>query len=54
LTPVMNSLLYNTGARDLTTFVMVPVVFLVIAFVASYLPARRATRVDPTEALRHG
>jgi putative ABC transport system permease protein len=50
----MGSLLYNVGAHDLTTFAVVPVVFLVIALAASYLPARRATRADPTEALRHG
>jgi putative ABC transport system permease protein len=54
LTQVMGSLLYNVGARDLTTFALVPLVFLIIALVASYLPARRATSVDPTEALRHG
>jgi putative ABC transport system permease protein len=54
LTRVMGSLLYKVGARDLTTFALVPLLFVAIALVASYLPARRATRVDPTEALRHG
>ena len=54
MTQVMSSLLYQTGARDFTTFVLAPLVFVVIALLASYLPARRAMRVDPTEALRHG
>jgi ABC-type antimicrobial peptide transport system permease subunit len=47
-------LLYKISARDLTTFVLAPVVFLMISLVASYLPARRATEVDPNEALRNG
>jgi putative ABC transport system permease protein len=54
LTRVMGSLLYGVGARDLTTFALAPAVFVIVALVASYLPARRAMRVDPTEALRHG
>jgi putative ABC transport system permease protein len=52
LTRVMSSLLYGVGARDLATFVLAPVTFLVIALLASYLPALRATRTDPMEALR--
>ena len=54
LTRVMGSLLYKVGARDLTTFALAPLVFIVIALIASYMPARRAMRVDPTEALRRG
>jgi len=53
VTPRLSSQLYNVGTRDLTTFVFVPLVFLLVALVASYLPARRATRVHPTEALRN-
>jgi putative ABC transport system permease protein len=45
-------MLYKTGGHDALTFVAAPVVFLAIALVASYLPARRATRVSPIEALR--
>jgi putative ABC transport system permease protein len=52
LTRVMSSLLYKVGAYDLPTFILAPVVFLAIALAASYLPARRATQVPPTEALR--
>jgi putative ABC transport system permease protein len=51
-TRVIASFLYKTSARDLSTFVLVPLVFFVIALAASYLPAYRAARVDPTEALR--
>jgi ABC-type antimicrobial peptide transport system permease subunit len=49
---MLSDLLYRISARDVTTFVLAPVVFLVISLVASYLPARRATQVDPNEALR--
>lgn len=48
----MSSLLYKTSTRDLTTFVLVPLLFLIVSLLASYLPARRATKVNPTEALR--
>lgn len=52
LTRLMSSMLYKVGTHDLTAFVLAPLVFLGIALLASYLPARRATRVDPIEALR--
>ena len=45
-------LLYKISARDLTTFVVAPLVSLLIALFASYLPARRATGVDPNQAVR--
>jgi len=48
----VSSLLYKVGTHDLTTFALAPLAFILIALAASYLPARRATRVDPTEALR--
>jgi len=52
LTRLMSSLLYKTSSRDLATFVLAPMIFLFVALLASYLPARRATHVDPVEALR--
>jgi putative ABC transport system permease protein len=54
LTRFMESALYKTGAHDAWSFALAPVVFLCIALVACYVPARRATRVDPVETLRAG
>ena len=51
-TRVMESLLYHVRSRDLTTFALASVLFLVVGTAASYLPARRAMSVDPREALR--
>jgi predicted permease len=51
-TRILNAFLWNTSARDPVTFVTASTLVLVIVLVASYLPARRATRVDPAEALR--
>jgi predicted permease len=52
VTRLMASMLYETNVRDLTIFALAPVAFLIIAVIASYLPARRAAKVDPNEALR--
>jgi putative ABC transport system permease protein len=52
LTRVMSSMLYKVGTRDLATFVFTPVLFLCVAVFASYVPARRATKVNPVEALK--
>ena len=49
---LMSSFLYKVGTRDSLTFIATPVVFLVVGLLASYLPARRAMNVDPSEALR--
>jgi predicted permease len=52
LTRLMQSLLYEITPSDPITFVVVGVVLFVVALVASYLPAWRATRVSPLIALR--
>ena len=52
LAKLMSSLIYKVSTRDLMTFALAPLLFLGIASLASYLPARRATKVDPVEALR--
>ena len=52
MTRVMSSLLYKVGTHDLMTFLLAPVLFLAVAVVTSYVPARRATKVDPIEAMR--
>jgi putative ABC transport system permease protein len=52
LTRLMTSMLYQVDTLDLATFAAAPLVFLSIAMLASYLPARSATRVDAAEALR--
>jgi predicted permease len=49
---LMSGLLFNVEALDPTTFVLVPVVLVGAAVVAAYIPARRASRVDPASALR--
>jgi predicted permease len=52
LTRLMRNMLFDISATDPVTFVAIPVLLLAVALLASYLPARRATRVDPIEALR--
>jgi putative ABC transport system permease protein len=54
LTQLMASVLYQTSAHDLRTFALAPLVFLAIAWIASYLPARRAMKVEPIETLKAG
>jgi ABC-type antimicrobial peptide transport system permease subunit len=49
---MMASLLYGVHPHDLFVFVGVPLLLFAVAALASYLPARRATKVDPMFALR--
>jgi putative ABC transport system permease protein len=52
LVQFITKLLYRTPAMDGLTFALVPVLLVCVALVASYLPAQRATRVDPMVVLR--
>ena len=52
LSRLMSSLLYGIRATDPMTFVAVTLLLLTVAFLATYLPASRAARVDPLVALR--
>jgi predicted permease len=52
LTRVMASLLFGVSATDAATFTAVPLILIGTAAIASYIPALRATRVDPVVALR--
>jgi putative ABC transport system permease protein len=52
MTHVLTKLLYGVKSSDPLTFFAAPLVLILVALLASCLPARRATRVDPMEALR--
>jgi predicted permease len=53
LAKLVASLLIGISGYDVTTFVLVPALLVLVALVACYLPARRATKVDPLIALRY-
>src|SRR5262245_40990532 len=53
LTRFLSSLLFGVSAADPITFAAIALLLAVVALMASFLPARRAMRVDPITALRH-
>jgi putative ABC transport system permease protein len=52
LTRVMSRILYGVSAADPLTFILIPMLLLGVSLLACYLPARKATRVDPLASLR--
>ena len=53
LTRVIATLLFGVGTKDPTTFLVVAMLLAIVAFIACYIPAWRATKVDPLVALRY-
>jgi ABC-type lipoprotein release transport system permease subunit len=54
LTRIMRGLLFRISPTDPATYIGVPLLWVVVALAASYIPARRAACIDPAHALRVG
>ena len=49
----MGSMLYRISSWDPATFILVPILLFIVSMLAGYIPARRAAKIDPMEALRY-
>jgi len=49
---ILSGILYEVGALDPIAFTVAPLILITAALIATWLPARRATRIDPAQALR--
>jgi len=50
---MLANFLYGVKAHDMLTLVLVSSALMAVTFVASYIPARHATKIDPMQTLRH-
>jgi len=53
LTRVLSGLLFGVGATDPATFALIVLLLTAVSWIACYIPARRATRIDPLRALSY-
>jgi putative ABC transport system permease protein len=52
LTRIMKNLLFEVGATDPATYALIALLMLGVALIANYIPARRATKIDPLKSIR--
>ena len=51
--PLLSKFLYGVKPHDVLTLILVSSLLVAVSFLASFIPARRATQIDPMETLRH-